>query len=82
MPTLLKVTLLLILVGTVIAMVACAAPAPKAPAEAKVLKIGSVMPFSGPGAMWGQLIRPVLEIYADEINKDGGLKVGDDMYKI
>jgi branched-chain amino acid transport system substrate-binding protein len=28
------------------------------------------------------LIRPVLEIYADEINKDGGLKVGDDMYKI
>ncbi|MCX6006104.1 MAG: ABC transporter substrate-binding protein [Chloroflexi bacterium] len=46
------------------------------------MRIGSVMPFSGPGAQWGLQIRPVLEIYADEINKDGGLKIGDDMYNV
>ena len=72
----------LILTVTVIALIACAAPTARPPAEAKVLKIGSIMPFSGPASQWGLLIRPVLEIYVDEINKDGGLEVGDDMYKI
>jgi len=71
-----------LLVLVFISVVACAAQAANPPSESKVLKIGSVMPFSGPGAQWGLLIRPVLEIYADEINKDGGLKVGEDMYKI
>ena len=56
--------------------------APKQPLEAKVLKIGSIMPFTGPGALWGENIRPGMEIYAQLINEDGGLKVGDDTYKI
>ena len=77
-----KVTTCLILVLVIICVAACVVAPATAPAEVKTLKIGSVMPFSGPAAQWGLLIRPVLEIYAEEINKDGGLKVGDDMYKV
>jgi branched-chain amino acid transport system substrate-binding protein len=77
-----RVIACVLLVSMVVTTVACAATPAAAPAEAKVLKIGCVMPFSGSGAQWGLQIRPVLEIYADEINKDGGIKVGDDMYKV
>jgi branched-chain amino acid transport system substrate-binding protein len=77
-----RVIACMVIVIIVISVAACAASPAKAPAEMKTLKIGSVMPFSGPSSQWGLLIRPVLEIYADEINKDGGLKIGDDMYKV
>ncbi|MBN1376169.1 MAG: ABC transporter substrate-binding protein [Dehalococcoidia bacterium] len=77
-----RVIACVIFVLMIVAMVACAAAPAVAPEEGKVLKIGCVMPFSGSGAQWGLQIRPVLEIYVDEINKDGGLKVGDDMYKV
>ena len=62
-------------------LLACA-PAPQPPAELKTLKVGCIMPFTGPAALWGQNIRPGMEIYADLINEDGGLKVGNDKYKI
>jgi branched-chain amino acid transport system substrate-binding protein len=58
------------------------APAPQQPAELKTLKVGCIMPFTGPAALWGQNIRPAMEIYADLINQDGGLKVGNETYKI
>ena len=62
-------------------LLACT-PAPQAPDEQKTLKVGCIMPFTGPAALWGQNIRPGMEIYADLINQDGGLKVGNDRYKI
>jgi ABC-type branched-subunit amino acid transport system substrate-binding protein len=71
-----------LLIIVILAVSACATPVAQAPAEAKVLKIGSVMPFTGPAAFWGLSERPVMEIYADLINEDGGLKVGDDTYKV
>ncbi|MBN1376417.1 MAG: ABC transporter substrate-binding protein [Dehalococcoidia bacterium] len=77
-----KVSTCLIIILIVVCMAACTAAPAAAPEEGKVLKIGSVMPFSGPGAQWGLQVRPVLEIYADEINRDGGIKVGDDMYTV
>lgn len=40
------------------------------------------MPFTGPASFWGLAERPVMQIYADLINEDGGLKVGDDKYKV
>ena len=40
------------------------------------------MPFTGPAALWGQNIRPGMEVYADLINEDGGLQVGDKKYRI
>jgi len=60
----------------------CAAPAAKAPAAQKVLKIGCVMPFSGSASLWGQSIKPVMEIYGDLINADGGWQIGDDKYLV
>ncbi|MCX6008329.1 MAG: ABC transporter substrate-binding protein [Chloroflexi bacterium] len=57
-------------------------PAPQAPVEQKTLKVGCIMPFTGPAAMWGQNIRPGMQIYADLINEDGGLRVGNERYKI
>ncbi|MGD0854927.1 MAG: ABC transporter substrate-binding protein [Dehalococcoidia bacterium] len=57
-------------------------PTPQSPVEQKTLKVGCIMPFTGPAALWGQNIRPAMEIYADLINEDGGLIVGKDRYKI
>jgi ABC-type branched-subunit amino acid transport system substrate-binding protein len=63
-------------------IVTSCAPAPQPPAELKTLKVGCIMPFTGPGALWGDNIRPGMQTYADLINEDGGLKVGNDRYKI
>ena len=60
----------------------CVAPAAKAPAPPNILKIGCAMPFSGSASLWGESIRPVMEIYRDLINADGGWQVGDDKYII
>ena len=60
----------------------CAAPAAKTPEPPKVLKIGSVMPFSGSASLWGQSVKPVMEVYRDLINADGGWQVGDDRYMV
>ncbi len=70
-----------IIVALIILLFGCAGAA-KQPAEIQILKIGSIMPFTGPGALWGENIRPGMEIYAQLINEDGGLKVGDHTYKI
>ena len=60
----------------------CTVPAAKPPAPPKILKIGSVMPFSGPASQWGEAIKPVMEIYRDLINADGGWQVGGDKYLV
>ncbi|MBN1375891.1 MAG: ABC transporter substrate-binding protein [Dehalococcoidia bacterium] len=64
------------------AISACAAPEVQPVAEAKILRVGNIMPFTGSAALWGQNIRPGMEIYQDLINEDGGLKIGDDNYKV
>jgi branched-chain amino acid transport system substrate-binding protein len=72
----------LLLVIILIAITACTAPAPQPTPVEKTLKIGSIMPFTGSAALWGQELRPGMELYAQLINEDGGLKVGNDTYKI
>ena len=74
------IALVIILILSVVA--SCAAPAAKAPAPPKIIKIGSVMPFSGPASQWGEAVKPVMEIYRDLINADGGWQIGDDKYQI
>jgi branched-chain amino acid transport system substrate-binding protein len=54
----------------------------QAPAEQKVLKLGCIMPFTGPAGLWGSSIRPGMDIYAQLINENGGVKVGNDIYKV
>ena len=58
-----------------------AEPAKKA-AKTGVLKIGSSMPLSGPMSPWGIPESEVTAIYADLLNKDGGLTVGDTTYRL
>ena len=73
---------LVILLGLVLLITACAQVAPQPVATAQDLNLGCLMPFTGPAAEWGKLIRPQMDIYADLINEDGGIKVGDNVYKV
>lgn len=52
-----------------------------APAE-KILKIGNAVPLSGPAAPWGMQQQVSLEIWVEDVNAAGGIKVGDDYYKV
>jgi branched-chain amino acid transport system substrate-binding protein len=49
---------------------------------AKTLKIGSVMPLTGPLSVVSLAFTRGWEIYADEVNAAGGVKIGNDTYKI
>src|SRR5690606_18408720 len=48
----------------------------------EVLKIGAVLALSGPGAAWGQGMQYAAQFAADDVNKKGGLDVGEKKYKV
>jgi branched-chain amino acid transport system substrate-binding protein len=50
--------------------------------EVKTLKIGSVMPLTGPLSVVSLAFTRGWEIYADEVNAAGGVKIGNDTYKL
>ncbi|MBN1376208.1 MAG: ABC transporter substrate-binding protein [Dehalococcoidia bacterium] len=52
------------------------------PEEQKTLKLGCIMPFSGSAAMYGERGRQTVDCYVELLNEDGGVKIGDDTYKI
>lgn len=56
--------------------------APNIFAADKVIKIGGAIPLSGPAAYWGICIVEAFEDAAAEINAKGGVKVGNDHYKL
>ena len=66
-----------------IIVVACA-PVPEVkPAEqVKTLKLGCIMPFTGSAGMWGKAQREVMEVYTELVNEQGGVKIGNDTYKL
>ncbi len=66
----------------VLSSISPAAETAKKATKTGVLKIGSSMPLSGPMSPWGIPESEVTAIYADLINKDGGLIAGDTAYKI
>jgi len=45
------------------------------PAEEKVIKIGAILPLTGPGAIFAQYIKEGIELALDEINKASPLRV-------
>jgi len=45
-----------------------------ATAQAKVVKIASIAPLSGPWARQGQLLRMGTDMATDDINNNGGIK--------
>ncbi len=51
-------------------------------AQQKVLNIGCLGPLSGAAAPWGLDVLHGLQMRVEEINAAGGLKVGNDTYKI
>lgn len=53
-----------------------------ASAEEKILKIGTTLPLSGPAAGWGLGLSRMNDYFAEDVNAKGGLKIGDDTYKI
>jgi len=53
-----------------------------AAAEQKVVKIGTIMPMSGPLGIIGITWNHGYDILADWINEQGGVKIGKDKYKI
>jgi len=57
-------------------------PATGSAAQAKTLKIGCIMPFSGGYGFYGDALKPGIEIYAEKLNQDGGVKIGKDTYRI
>ncbi|HME43691.1 MAG TPA: ABC transporter substrate-binding protein [Syntrophorhabdales bacterium] len=73
--------LIVSMVVVLFAIAWAAEPAKKA-TKTGVLKIGSSMPLSGPMSPWGIPESEVTSIYADLLNKDGGLTIGDTTYKI
>jgi branched-chain amino acid transport system substrate-binding protein len=50
--------------------------------ETKTLTIGVLMPFSGDGALWGRTELASTEVAAEHINAAGGIKAGNDTYKL
>lgn len=66
----------------VVAASCASVPEVKPAEQVKTLKFGCIMPFTGPGAMWGQGHREVSEVYTELVNEQGGVKIGNDTYKI
>lgn len=48
----------------------------------KTLIIGTTLPLSGPAAGWGLGLSRMNDFFAEDVNAKGGLKIGDDIYKI
>ena len=74
-------TVVLTVVLCILAIPACS-PAVNTPAPQKTLNLGCIMPFSGPAAMYGERGRQVTDVYIELVNEDGGVKIGDNTYKI
>jgi len=72
-----KRTMLIVVAGVVIlslVIAGCAAPAPT-PTAGEPIKVGVCGPFSGPAAPYGLSFKRPTEMWADEINAEGGLLV-------
>jgi len=57
-------------------------PAPSFGTSEKVLTIGAILPLSGRAATWGIAAQKAITVKLKEVNEQGGLKVGEERYKI
>jgi branched-chain amino acid transport system substrate-binding protein len=72
----------LLLVGLLLVPVLTGGCAKPATGPAKTLKIGTVMPISGPWGAIGLCWDRGFDLAADKVNEQGGLKVGGDTYLV
>jgi branched-chain amino acid transport system substrate-binding protein len=72
------------IISTVILMSVLLVLGPGASAQAapKSLKVGLVMPLSGPVSFVGVGLTRAVELYFHKVNEEGGLQLGGDTYKI
>jgi branched-chain amino acid transport system substrate-binding protein len=50
--------------------------------QTKTLTIGVLMPFSGDGALWGKTELASIQVAAEQLNAQGGIKAGSDTYNV
>lgn len=53
-----------------------------AAAEAKTVRVGALVPLTGDLALWGAPAKYGADVWAERINKAGGLKVGGESYSV
>ncbi|MDD5170807.1 MAG: ABC transporter substrate-binding protein, partial [Syntrophales bacterium] len=73
---------LLACVAIMLITIGCAPSTQQQASGPKTLKLGCLMPFSGPAAMYGERGRKITDVYIELVNEDGGVKIGNDTYKI
>ena len=54
----------------------------EATAAEKVLKVGNLGPLTGPAASWGLAVQRGIDIAVEDLNRAGGIKVGNERYLI
>jgi branched-chain amino acid transport system substrate-binding protein len=74
-----KTALSILLIVSLVALPVFAAPSL---AAEKTLVIGGIIFLTGPAAAGGMQVKTGWELAVDKYNKAGGLKIGNDMYKI
>jgi len=77
-----RISVALLIIVLLVTVTSSCSTAVQAPVPEKVLKLGCIMPFSGPAAMYGERGRVITDVYIELINEDGGIKIGNDMYKV
>jgi branched-chain amino acid transport system substrate-binding protein len=78
------VAVLLLAVSGAMLLAACGGSSPSSADSGgtKTLTIGVLMPFSGDGALWGKTELASIEVACEQINAAGGIKAGNDTYKL
>ncbi|MBC8459872.1 MAG: ABC transporter substrate-binding protein [Deltaproteobacteria bacterium] len=71
-----------IFVTIVVLSMLCFAVSVPAAEKVKELKLGLNVPLSGPAADWGLTSKHAAEFLRQKIEEQGGLKVGNDVYKL
>ena len=70
------------LVAMLVAVMVVAGFTPASATPPKHVKIGSVMPITGPLAVLGLAFNRGWQLYADKVNEQGGLKIGGETYML
>ena len=63
-------------------MLAAAMPRLKVSASTRTVRIGFLGPLSGEVSSWGEPGWQGCQIWADWVNRDGGIQIGDDLYRV
>lgn len=85
-----RIAVLILIASLVLGIIGCntssvtpsSSTTPASTSETKTLKVGLATVLTGSGAAMGIDAQRAYELIADEINANGGLKVGADRYKI